>query len=67
MHQHFGASLVHDCYAGSAQSHDHISSNANQPWMSIEEHAGLGAAQDLIDAVVAGRIAPKDGHVVVLT
>jgi hypothetical protein len=25
VHQHFGASLVHDCYAGSAQSHDHIS------------------------------------------
>jgi hypothetical protein len=25
VHQHFGASLVHDCYAGSAQSHDHLS------------------------------------------
>lgn len=25
VHQHFGAALVHDCYAGSAQTHDHIS------------------------------------------
>jgi hypothetical protein len=24
VHQHFDSSLVHDCYAGSAQSHDHI-------------------------------------------
>jgi hypothetical protein len=30
-------------------------------------HAGLGAAQELIEALVAGRIDPKDGHVVVLT
>jgi hypothetical protein len=35
--------------------------------MSIKEHAGFGAAQELIDAAVAGRIDPKDGHVVVLT
>jgi len=25
VHEHFGASLVHDCYAGSAHTHDHIS------------------------------------------
>lgn len=24
VHQHFGSALVHDCYAGSAQSHEHI-------------------------------------------
>lgn len=114
VHTHFGASLVHDCYAGSAQSHDHIGkseeqlpgpkpqpyfapyqikkrnadwgpaevtrkfneaqlafirrvSNAEQPWMLVKEHAGFGAAQELIDALVAGRMDPKDGHVVVLS
>jgi hypothetical protein len=113
VHQHFGASLVHDCYAGSAQSHDHISkseealpgpkpqpyfapyqikkrnadwgaaevtrkfneaqlafirrvSDADKPWMQVKEHAGFGAAQELIAALVAGRIDPKEGHVVVL-
>ena len=113
VHDHFGASLVHDCYAGSAHSHDHISlatkvlagpapqayfapnqikkrnadwgaavvtqkfnaaqlafirrvSDAAKPWMSVKEHAGFGAGQDLVDALVAGRIDPKDGHVVVL-
>lgn len=113
VHQHFGASLVHDCYAGSAQTHDHISkseaalpgpkpqpyfapyqikkrnadwgpaevtrkfneaqlafirrvSDANRGWMQVKEHAGFGAAQELIDLLVAGRIDPKDGHVVVL-
>jgi Protein of unknown function (DUF2855) len=114
VHQHFGASLVHDCYAGSAQSHDHISkselalpgpkpqpyfapyqikkrnadwgpaevtrkfneaqlafirrvSDAEKAWMQVKEHRGFEAAQSLIDALVAGRIDPKEGHVVVLT
>ena len=113
VHQHFGASLVHDCYAGSAQSHDHISksqeplpgpkpqpyfapyqikkrnadwgaaevtrkfneaqlafirrvSDLDKPWMEVKEHAGYVAAQGLIEALVAGRIDPKDGHVVTL-
>ncbi|MBI5257561.1 MAG: DUF2855 family protein [Burkholderiales bacterium] len=113
VHQHFAASLVHSCYAGSAQNHDHLSqdqqvlpgpkpqpyfapyqikkrnadwgaaevtrrfneaqlafirrvSDATKPWMQVKEHAGFGAAQDLIDALVAGRIDPKDGHVVVI-
>jgi hypothetical protein len=30
VHRHFGASLMHDCYAGSAQSHDHISKNQQE-------------------------------------
>jgi hypothetical protein len=114
VHAHFGASLVHDCYAGSAQSHDHLGtqsqdlpgpkptpyfapyqikkrnadwgaaevtrkfneaqlafirrvSDAEQPWMQVKEHAGFEAGQALIAALVAGRIDPKDGHVVVLT
>lgn len=113
IHKHFGASLVHDCYAGSAQTQDHLSkdqqvlpgpkpqpyfapyqikkrnadwgaaevtrkfneaqlafirrvSDANKPWMQVKEHKSFGAAQDLIDALVAGRIDPKEGHVVVL-
>lgn len=112
VHEHFGASLVYSCYAGSAQSHDHLSkapeipgpkpqpyfapyqikkrnadwgpaevtrkfneaqlafirrvSDAQKPWMNVKEHAGLGAAQDLVSALVGGRIDPKDGHVVVL-
>ncbi|MBC7956350.1 MAG: DUF2855 family protein [Cytophagales bacterium] len=113
VHEHFGASLVHDCYAGSAQSHDHLSkdeqalpgpkpapyfapyqikkrnadwgaaevtrrfneaqlafirrvSDAQKPWMQVKEHTGFGDAQQLIDAVVAGRTDPKQGHVVVL-
>ena len=113
IHQHFGAALVHDCYAGSAQSHDHLGkdeqvlpgpkpqpyfapyqikkrnadwgaaevtrrfneaqtafirrvSDAAKPWMQVKEHSGFGDAQDLIDALVQGRIDPKAGHVVVL-
>jgi hypothetical protein len=113
VHEHLGASLVHSCYAGSAQSHDHISkseqslpgpkpqpyfapyqikkrnadwgpaevtrrfneaqlafirrvSDPEKPWMSVAEHAGFAAAQQLIDALVAGRIDPKQGHVLVL-
>jgi hypothetical protein len=114
VHQHFKEALVHDCYAGSAHSHDHISksrgdlpgpkpepyfapyqikkrnadwgptevtrkfneaqlafihrvSDAQRPWMRVKEHLGFGAAQDLVDALVTGRIDPKEGHVVVLS
>jgi hypothetical protein len=125
VHAHFGAALVHDCYAGSAQSHEHIGTrqeelpgpkptpyfapyqikkrnadwgpaevtrrfneaqlafirrvsavearglvreqNAEKPWMQVEEHTGFGPAQELIAALVAGRIDPKQGHVVVLS
>jgi Protein of unknown function (DUF2855) len=114
VHQHFDRALVHDCYAGSAHSHDHVSKSqgellpgpkpqpyfapyqikkrnadwgpaevtrrfneaqlafirrvrdADRPWMQVKEHAGFGAAQALVDALVGGRIDPKDGHVVVL-
>lgn len=113
VHRHFGASLVHDCYAGSAQSHDHISSDHSElpgpkpqpyfapyqikkrnadwgpaevtrrfneaqlafirrvsdperPWMQVQRHQGLAAGQQLIEALVAGRIDPKDGHVLVV-
>lgn len=112
VHEHFGNQLVYSCYAGSAQSQDHLSkapevpgpkplpyfapyqikkrnsdwgaaevtrkfneaqlafirrvSDAEKPWMSVKEHNGFGAAQDLIDALVAGRIDPKEGHVAVL-
>ncbi len=112
VHEHFGALLVYSCYAGSAQSHDHLGnapevpgpkpqpyfapyqikkrnadwgaaevtrkfneaqlafirrvSDAQKPWMGVKEHRGFAAGQDLVDALVAGRIDPKDGHVVVL-
>jgi hypothetical protein len=113
IHEHFGANLVHSCYAGSAQSHDHISkaqqslpgpapqpyfapyqikkrnadwgpaevtrrfndaqlafilrvSDADKPWMTVTEHAGFAAAQHLVEALVAGSIDPKDGHVLLL-
>jgi len=41
-------------------------SDAEKPWMQVKEHAGFGVAQELIDALVAGCIDPKEGHVVVL-
>jgi hypothetical protein len=113
VHEHFGNALVYSCYAGSAQSHEHISkaqqtlpgpkplpyfapyqikkrnsdwgaaevtrkfneaqlafirrvSDSAKPWMTVQEHASLGAAQDLVDDLVAGRIDPVVGHVVVL-
>ena len=113
IHEHFGASLVHSCYAGSAHSQDHISLSSDvlpgpQPqayfapnqirkrntdwgaaevtrrfnvaqlafirqvadgegaWMKVRHHAGLPAAQDLVDALVNGRVDPTDGHVVLL-
>lgn len=113
IHQHFGDALMHDCYAGSAHSQDHISeqkmvlrgpqpqayfapnqirkrnadwgpaevtrrfneaqlsfisrvSNTQSPWLTLETHQGLEAAQPLVDTLVNGRIAPIDGHVVTL-
>ncbi len=113
VHEHFAGSLVHSCYAGSAQSHDHISkddqalpgpkpapyfapyqikkrnadwgaaevtrkfneaqlafirrvSEPQKMWMGVKAHTGFAATQDLVSALVDGRIDPKDGHVVVL-
>lgn len=113
VHAHFEKSLMHDCYAGSAHSQDHISeqqlvlkgpqpqsyfapnqirkrnadwgpaevtrrfneaqlsfiqrvSDRQSPWLQLETHRGLAAAQQLIDTLVNGRIAPIDGHVVTL-
>lgn len=113
VHRHFGSALVHSCYAGSAQSHEHLSqdtqalpgpkpqpyfapyqikkrnadwgpaevtrrfneaqlafirrvSDAARPWMLVKEHRGFEAAQQLVEALCAGRIDPKEGHVVVL-
>jgi hypothetical protein len=113
VHEHFGSSLMHSCYAGSAQSQDHISkskqelpgpkpqpyfapyqikkrnadwgaaevtrkfneaqlaffsrvSDAQKPWLVVQRHAGFDAAQKLVTAVVAGRIDPKEGHVIAL-
>jgi hypothetical protein len=113
VHEHFRESLVHSCYAGSAQSHDHLSkrrddlpgpqpqpyfapnqikkrnadwgaaevtrrfneaqvaffdrvSDTERPWMRVQSHRGFEAARELVTALVAGRIDPKDGHVIVL-
>jgi hypothetical protein len=111
VHQHFGESLVYDCYAGSAQNTQFLRSldlpgpepkfyfapvqirkrnadwghavvnqrfneaqlafirrvsNAQDPWMQVEEHQGFEAAQALIDDLHGGRIDPQQGHVVVL-
>lgn len=112
IHEHFGASLVHSCYAGSAHSQDHISlsgdvlpgpapqpyfapyqikkrnadwgaaevtrrfnvaqlafirrvADAGKPWMTVRQHIGFAAAQDLVDALASGRVDPTEGHVVV--
>jgi hypothetical protein len=111
VHEHLGASLVHSCYAGSAQSQDHISKNeaplpgpkpepyfapyqikkrntdwgpaevtrrfneaqlafierVKNPvssWMQVKEHRGFRAAEELVTALVGGRIDPRDGHIV---
>jgi Protein of unknown function (DUF2855) len=113
VHEHFRDTLVHSCYAGSAQSHDHISKSrqelpgpqpqpyfapyqikkrnaewgatevtrkfneaqlafigrvgdAKNPWMTVQSHSGLEPAQKLVAALVAGRIDPREGHVVLL-
>lgn len=114
VHRHFGSALVHSCYAGSAQSHEHLSADTQElpgpkpqpyfapyqikkrnadwgpaevtrrfneaqlafirrvsdpakPWMRVKEHTGFEAAQQLVQALCAGRIDPKDGHIVVLS
>jgi len=41
-------------------------SDVERPWMRVQEHVGFEAARDLVEALVAGRIDPTDGHVVVL-
>ena len=113
VHEHFGVNLVYSCYAGSAQSHDHISksqapvpgpkpqpyfapyqikkrnadwgpaevtrrfneaqvafirrvSDPARPWLKVVEHAGFGAAAELVTALVEGRVDPTEGHVLVL-
>lgn len=113
VHEHFREALVHSCYAGSAQSHDHISkhqqalpgpqpqpyfapyqikkrnadwgaaevtrrfneaqlafiervSDRERPWMTVQTHHGLPAAQMLVADLVAGRVDPKAGHVIAL-
>lgn len=45
---------------------DRISDPA-RPWMQVQEHRGLEAAQQLIGELHAGRIDPRDGHVVVMS
>ena len=45
---------------------DRISGPKN-PWMQVQEHQGLQAAQQLIAELHAGRIDPQIGHVVVLS
>tara|TARA_Y100001949_G_scaffold121613_1_gene103445 strand:+ start:18845 stop:19981 length:1137 start_codon:yes stop_codon:yes gene_type:complete len=41
-------------------------SDAQQPWMQVNEHAGLEAAQTLAEALIKGDINPLEGHAVVL-
>jgi hypothetical protein len=40
--------------------------DASRPWMLVQEHAGLAAAQALVADLHAGRIDPALGHVVLL-
>jgi hypothetical protein len=35
-------------------------------WLTVTERAGFAAAQRLLEAMVAGSIDPKDGHVLLL-
>lgn len=41
-------------------------SDARAPWMQLTEHHGFAAAQALIAERHAGRINPRQGHVVLL-
>ncbi len=41
-------------------------SDADKPWMAVQEHRGFEAAQALIADLHAGRMDPAKGHVVVL-
>lgn len=36
----------------------------HSPWLKLETHQGFAPAQQLIDTLVNGRIAPIDGHIV---
>jgi hypothetical protein len=36
---------------------------APHPWMTVREHAGLAAAQPLVADLCAGRVDPREGHV----
>jgi len=40
--------------------------DAQRPWMQVVEHRGLSAASALIADPVAGKIDPREGHIVVL-
>lgn len=111
VHHHFGASLVYDCYAGSAQStqflqkaalpgpepklyfapiqikkrnidwgHEEVNRRYNAAqqafidrisrpgaqWMKVVAHNGFDAASSLIEQMHAGRVDPREGHVVIL-
>ena len=112
VHAHFKGTLVHDCYAGSAQNQDYAEpdqtlagpqpqpyfapyqikkrnadwgaaevtrrfneaqlafiarvGDAQQPWMQVNEHAGLEAAQALAESLIKGHMNPLAGHAVVL-
>lgn len=113
VHRHFGAALLYDCVAGSAQNsdpshlrvpglpgpepklyfapvqikkrnqdwgHDQVNkrfgeaqrafirrvADPDKPWMKLVEHHGLDGAAALIRDMVAGKIDPSDGHVVML-
>lgn len=41
-------------------------SDARQPWMQVNEHAGIEAAQALAESLIRGDINPLEGHAVVL-
>ena len=38
--------------------------DAQRPWMAVREHAGLEQAQSLVADLCAGRVDPREGHVV---
>ncbi|MCY1346338.1 hypothetical protein D9M69_324210 [compost metagenome] len=39
---------------------------SREPWLSVVRHPGLEAAQELIGRLYHGRVAPEEGHVVVI-
>ena len=40
--------------------------DVQQPWMTVQEHRGLGAAQALVQDLCNGRVEPQVGHVLVM-
>ncbi|WP_339799188.1 DUF2855 family protein [uncultured Marinobacter sp.] len=40
--------------------------NPQHPWIDVKSHAGIEAARDLVADLVAGRVEPREGHVVSL-